>query len=269
MSLLFRSEFCAALAPGRIELTRLAYGLRRRVEAWRRADLSPAAGDADGWRFVLEGLSSMLQGDRSVRGRLKVVLSSHWVRFQVIPWNPEIDSPAEFAGYARACFERVYGELASAWEIRFDEAPTGRGRMACAIDRELLEGISRVTRESGCRLAGVQPYLMHAFNPLAMPLGRRNFLFVLAEPGRVTLAAGNRGGWASVRNCSVDVDEAGVRALVERELNLLGGSGQPEVIIHAPRIAAEQLEGIAALGWKLVPAGGTSDYAMAWGTGAP
>ncbi|MCB1916474.1 MAG: hypothetical protein KDG52_12260 [Rhodocyclaceae bacterium] len=269
MSLLFRSEFCAALAPGRIELTRLAYGLRRRLEAWRRADLSPAAGDADCWRFVLEGLASMLQGDRPVRGRLKVVLSSHWVRFQVIPWNPEIGSPAEFAGYARACFERVYGEAAANWEIRFDEARTGCGRMACAIDRELIDGIARVTREAGCRLSGVQPYLMHAFNPLALPLGRKRFLFVLAERGRVTIAAGDRGGWTAVRNCSVTVDEDGLRDLVERELKLLGGEAQPEVIIHAPRIAAEKLEAVEALGWTLVPAAGATDYAMAWGTGAP
>ena len=141
--------------------------------------------------------------------------------------------------------------------------------MACAIERELLDSIGRVTREAGCRLTGVQPYLMHAFNPLALPLGRRNFVFVLAEPGRVTLAAGDRGGWTSVRNCTATVDEGGLQALIERELELICGDGQPEVIVHAPRIVANDFACVDELGWKLVPAAGTNDYAMAWGTGAP
>ncbi len=263
---LFPSEYCAALAPGRIELTRCGYGLRRRVEAWRRADLSPAGKESDCWRFVLDAFAGLLGADIPPRSRLKVVLSSHWVRFLVLPWNPQIASPDELAAYARASFERAHDEAARRWEIRVDEARAGYGRMACAIDRELLLGVTTVAAEAGCRLVGVQPYLMHAFNPLASPLGRQRFLFVLAEPERVTLAAADRGGWTSVRNCPVAASEERLTGLIERELQLLGGEAPRTVLVHAPRIAAGQLEEIEAAGARIVLAGGTADYAMAWGT---
>ncbi len=263
---LIPSEFCAALAPGRIELTRRAYGLRHRVEAWRRADLSPAGGEGDCWRFVVDALASILEAEVPARSRLKVVLSSHWIRFLVLPGNPHIDTPDEFAGYARQCFERVHGDAAKDWEIRADPARAGHGRMACAIDRELLLGIAAVTREAGCRLIGVQPYLMHAFNPLASPLGRQRFLFVLAEPGRVTLAAADKGGWTSARNCPLAAGGESLQALVARELQLLGDEEPRSIIVHAPRIAADDLCEIEAAGARIVPAVGGADYAMAWGT---
>lgn len=267
MSPLLPTELCVALAPGRIEITRRAYGLRRRVEAWHRADLTPASGDNGGWRFVLDALAEMLGGERLVRGRLKVVLSSHWVNFQVVPWNAEIASPDEFALYVRACFERVHGEIVRDWEICYDESGPGQARVACAVDRELLDGIGRVARGAGCRLHGVQPYLMHAFNPLASPLGRRRFLFVLAEPGRVTLAAADRGHWTSVSNAPLPDGVEALHSVVGRELQLLGTDEPTEILLHAPRVDEIALDAEAA-GWRVVPTLGGRDYAMAWGTRA-
>ncbi|MCB1958342.1 MAG: hypothetical protein KDG55_21920 [Rhodocyclaceae bacterium] len=268
MSPLLPIEFCIAIAPGRIEITRRAYGLRRRVEAWRRADLTPSGGETSGWRFAVDALAEMVAREHAVRGRITVVLSSHWVRFQVIPWDGAIASPSEFELYARACFERVHGDVVADWELRVDPAAAGQGRMACAIDRELLHSLADVIGRSGSRLTGVQPYLMHAFNPLASLVGRKRFLFVLAEPGRATLAAADRGGWTSVTNCPVADEAPALQALVDRELQLMGDSAPTEVLIHAPRIAAQGLERPDHEGWQIVPAGGTSDYAMAWGTRA-
>ncbi len=266
MSPLFPTEFCIALAPGRIEITRRAYGLKRRIESWRRADLAPSGGESSGWRFAVDALAELLAGESSVRGRVQVVLSSHWVRFLVVPWNAGISTPVEFEHYARACFEQVHGEVVANWELRVDPAPAGQGRMACAVDRDLLGGLTELIEHSGSRLVGVQPYLMHAFNPIASLVGRRRFLFVLVEPGRATLAAADQGAWCSVSNTPMTEAAGTLPALIERELQLVGDEAPTEVLVHAPRIAAEGLARVEAAGWQLVPAGGGPDYAMAWGT---
>ncbi|MCB1886826.1 MAG: hypothetical protein KDH20_04400 [Rhodocyclaceae bacterium] len=266
MSPLFPTEFCVALAPGRIEITRRAYGLKRRIESWRRADLAPAGGETSGWRFAIDALAELLAGESSIRGRVQVVLSSHWVRFQVVPWNAGITTPAEFAEYARACFAQVHGEVTDGWETRVDPAAAGQGRMACAIDRELLANLAELIEGRGRRLIGVQPYLMHAFNPIASLVGRKRFLFVLVEPGRATLAAADRGAWCSVSNSPLAEGDDALAALIGRELQLIGDGAPTEVLVHAPRVASESLARVEAAGWQLIPAGGGADYAMAWGT---
>ena len=118
MSPLFASEYCAALAPGRIELTRRRGGLRRRTQAFHCANLETARDEGGSWSFALTALESLLKDDRPMRGRLRVVLSSHWVRYQLIPWNDALLTPDELAptshiwfSVARAAASRLQREM--------------------------------------------------------------------------------------------------------------------------------------------------------------
>ena len=266
MSPLFVSEFCAALAPGRIELTRRGAGFGRRTRPWRCANFEAARDEKDCWQFALIALQSLLLGEPPVRGRLRVVLSGHWVRYLLVPWNADIRSPDEFALYARACFERVHGQAAADWEIRADSAGAGLPRLACAVDKALLQGLDALARETACKLSGVQPYLTHAFNPLRSTPRRGNFLFVLAEPGRATLLSAERGRWRSVRNCAL-AGEA-LATIIEREHSLLDLGSGSETLIHATGFDAGLPSDCAERGWRLVGTGASADYSMALGTEA-
>lgn len=201
--------------------------------------------------LALDTLQRMLAEHGGRRARLKVLVSSHYSRFGLIPWSDQVTTPEELRGYAAACFEETYGKSADTWRLTLSPEPAGQARVAVALPEALLKQLWALAKGSGFRLTSIQPYLMTAFNRFHKRLGERSFLFVVAEPGRSTLLLAREGRWCAVRSLHIaDSDEA-LAALIARECRLhgIGDDAPVAVYLHAPgrNHDAPQVTGVEVL----------------------
>ncbi|WP_271409305.1 hypothetical protein [Pseudomonas sp. Q1-7] len=200
------------------------------------------------WSPALAALEGLLARREPGRARLRVLLGSHYARFCLVPWSDAIDSPAELQGYARLCFEDLYGAFDQGWSLRLSPEAAGRPRLAAALPEELLDRLRALARSAGLRLASVQPYLMAAFNRYRASLAD-DFLLLVAEPGRGSLLLARDGRWASVRSLALDDSDAALNDLVAREGALQGleQDTPPALFLHAPGRAGQITSDVARL----------------------
>ena len=166
------------LAPGRLVVARRKAGLRRSIT---REVLSSADPVSD-----LERLAGKAQAS--------VVLSSHYVRFAVLPWSNALRKANDWLELARHTFREIHGSAVDSWRVRVSSEVRGRARVACAADAALIERLERLPG-----LAGVQPYFAIVFNARARRLADATTWFVLQEDGRLTLGFVDKGEWRLLR----------------------------------------------------------------------
>jgi len=229
-----RDRYTAGFCPDRVVFARRKRGLGRVVDLKHIEPCPPEEPGAPAWLEPLNALERVLKRADVRSGTLTVVLSNHFVRYLLIPWNDEIASREEFDNYARACFENVFGPGAQSWEVRVAPGKAGTPRLGCAIDRELLGALRHTAGTSALKLISIQPYLMAAYNRLSWHFARGDFVFLLVEQGRACLLSALGERWQSVRSAAVADAESAV-ALLEREMQLLdAGTAPPQVFVHAP-----------------------------------
>lgn len=231
---LWRDKYCVALCPDQLVAIRCGKGLRSAVDFKFSETLAPIPGEP-AWAAAAEALSRFLSTAEAGAGNLGIVLSNHFVRYMLVPWSARIASVEEFRNYAAAAFEEVYGETAAAWEVCFSPDRAGLPRLAAAVDRALLESVRAAAGRSRLRLKSVQPYLMAAYNRLALPRPERDFVFMLVEAGRVCILTAEGKTWRQVSAVTAPADPAGLVALLEREIRLAGLQAETAlpVFIHA------------------------------------
>ncbi|MCO6056673.1 hypothetical protein NG726_08285 [Pseudomonas sp. MOB-449] len=242
MSLSWPEAYTAVLGPRSVGLYRC------RDRQWLGSlDFDRVGGLA--WPGAMAALESLLAGGKARRATLRVVLSSHYTRFCLVPWSEAINSPEELAGYARLCFEEIYGALGEGWSLRLSPEAAGRSRLAAALPEELLVQLRALARAGGLRLASVQPYLMAAFNHYRATLAVDDFLFLVAEPERASLLLARGGHWVAVRSVALDDSESALNDLIAREGELRGleQDAPAALYLHAPGRTGQPALGIARL----------------------
>jgi hypothetical protein len=158
--------------------------------------LELAAGD--GWRPALDALPEVLKAHRGREAAL--VLADQFVRYALLPHNDAVKSAEQWLALARHRFGALHGAAAAEWDVKVTEtAPLGP-RLACAVDRELVEGLASIFVPSQVRLVSVQPFLVAAFNRIRQTVGNGSCWIVVEEPGRLTLALIRRGAWVAIRS---------------------------------------------------------------------
>jgi hypothetical protein len=96
-------------------------------------------------------------------------------------------------------------------------------RLACAVDRTLINQLAEIFVQAGIRLASVQPFLVHAYNRIRKSVGNGSCWIVVEEPGRLTLALIQRGMWVAIRGRRADKGWRNVLPeILERESAFLG-----------------------------------------------
>lgn len=245
-----RDHYVAVLAPGYVTLVRRRRGLHGECDL--KADQPVATVDGGPLAASLaaaDALAVLLDRPEVGHGDLSIVLSNHFVRYQIVPWSDAVGTPDELIALARIGFEQVYGSEAAQWQIEVAPEAAGKPRLAAAVSLALIDRLRTVAATSRLRLRAVQPYLVAAFNRLAEPRRRQDVLFVLAEPARACLLIAVGGQWRGVRvSASEDTPEA-LAALIERECQLLGLSDEttPEILVHAPQRARMPLPTIGGV----------------------
>ena len=157
---------------------------------------------ADDWRGAIEALPQILKAHKSRDA--SVVLADQFVRYALLPWNPAAKTAEQWLALARHRFSALHGATAAEWDVKVTEtAPTGP-RLACAVDRELVQQLAVRFAAAGVNLLSVQPFLVAAFNRLRSGIlskvGSGSCWIVVEEPGRLTLALIQRGAWVAIRS---------------------------------------------------------------------
>jgi hypothetical protein len=180
---------------------------------------------ADDWRAALEALPGILKAHKSRDA--SVVLADQFVRYALLPHSEAVKSREQWLSLARHRFGALHGAAAAAWDVKVTEtAPLGP-RLACAVDRELVEGIASAFVGANVHLVSVQPFLVAAFNRMRSGIlrsaGNANCWIVVEEPGRLTLALIQRGAWVAIRSRRSDERwRLVLPEILERESAFLG-----------------------------------------------
>jgi hypothetical protein len=175
----------------------------------------------DDWRGALGALPAILQSHRGSEASL--VLADQFARYALLQHNDAVKTSEQWLALARHRFGALHGAVAADWEVKVTQtAPLG-ARLACAVDRELIEQLAITFGTGGVKLVSVQPFLVAAFNRIRKTVGNGSCWIVVEEPGRLTLALLQRGAWVAIRSRRSDERwRVVLPEILERESAFLG-----------------------------------------------
>jgi hypothetical protein len=153
---------------------------------------------SDHWRGALDALPEILKSHKNSDAR--VVLADQFARYALLPWNQAVKSPEQWLALARHRFGALHGAIAAEWDVKVTETTPLGARLACAVDRELIERLASSFVAAGMNLISIQPFLVGAFNRIRQTVGNASCWIVVEEPGRLTLALIQRGAWVAIRS---------------------------------------------------------------------
>jgi len=170
---------------------------------------------------------------------MHLVLSNHFVRYMLLPWESVVACRGDTLALARAQFQLVFGDAASAWHIAA-EAPRFRAScLAAAVDGRLLSTANEMAAAAGWQIASVRPHLLSALRRWRAATRKRtekeSGWFAVFEPGRLSVLGSTRGSGVSLHNIRLHAPEALLPTLqqcvmADRLKALRDGS----VFLHAP-----------------------------------
>ncbi len=234
MSLLSRDRLRIGLAPDRLVLVGYRRGLRLRIV--RREIIPVPPHDPPHWQAAVEALPAARAHAGRGKPEATVILSNHFVRYALLPWNAALKTDAEWIALARHRLEAAHGPAVGSWALQICETASRGARVASATDGALLDALATRLAEGGARLVSVQPYLMSVFNRIRAKIGNESCWLVIAEPGRMILALIEDGAWRALRSRRVgDSWQAALPDLLERESAVLALE-RPclRAVVHTP-----------------------------------
>ena len=250
MSRLSRDRLLVSLAPGTVAIARVAGGLRPRIVFKQAIDCDPAFG-AEPWQGAAATLANVIEAVRDERMDVTAVLSNHFARYAVVPFDKAISSPDEELALARFHFTKIYGERARNWDVRIGNGRNGAPRLASAVDTALIEAVRACfPQKQKARLVSVQPYLMSAFNLWRGAIAKDDAWLLLVEPKRACLALVAGGAWSTVQslNGEFSAPEDWARLLDRQQLRTETESASRTVLVHAPE--SRKTLSVEEGGWK-------------------
>lgn len=193
------------LAVQRVVVARPAGLWPGRPPACDAIDCAPGP-QSEPWRPAVDALARWLAEKGGPRPTLHVVLTGRFVRWQLLPWRPELTRPHELAAYAALRFRDTFGKAADDWQVLHSPQPPGRAVPACAVDAALMAALRGTCESAGARLAAVTPYFAAAFDRWRGVLSKKSVWFGLVEPDCVSLGLLRDGTWIGLRTQRADAD---------------------------------------------------------------
>lgn len=248
---------------------------RRTGDAVEVIDLSPAAASTPAWQPAVDALRDWLARAGQKPADLNVRLSTHLVRWQLLPWQDPLSRPQERQAYARLRLRATFGAVADGWRVVGAPAAPGQAWLACAVDEALIAALQALQTPGGVRLRSVAPYFATAYDHWRGQLGRGSAWFGAVEPGGLTLGLLQQGRWCGLRTLRLPGSPdagwlaqlpalqaqiavgAGLSGPPEAPLHLAACTTQPApdrdlgVVWHAPAGAAAAAGGLARMAWGI------------------
>ncbi len=194
--------------------------------------LAGAGADEPLWRPAMARLAGWLREESLPRARLHIHLSSRFVRWQLLEWQPQLTQPQELEAYVRLRFRATFGAAADGWRVMHAEPMPGRAVPACAIDEALVAELQALRSIGDARVVRIAPYFSAAFDRWCARLGRQTAWFGAAEPGSFTLGLLHKGAWRGLRSMrhpdAADGGWRGVLPAMQAQIALASGLALPQ-----------------------------------------
>ena len=223
MSLLSPETLSVFIAPTELVAVRWrgTFGMRPQIVEKRIAQVDVKSGNS--WEAAAQTFAGLLREFSSCR-RVRVVLSSHFTQYQLLPWRDDLNDFDEELAVARLAFTQTYGEAAAHWDVRLSDEAPGLARVAAAVDADLLTALQQAAKASKARLDSIEPSLTATVNHWHSLFDRAHTAWlVVHEEGRICVALIEQGRWRWVRNLRTGVDWAeSLPTLLDNELLLAG-----------------------------------------------
>ena len=178
--------------------------------------------EADGgWESPLKILPELIKPHS---GEASIVLADQFVRYVLLPWNETLKTHEQWQALAKHRFAGLHGAARAAeWKVEVSETAPAGARLACAVDRSLVENLASLFTANGLKLVSVQPFLVAAYNRIRATVGNGSCWVVVEERGRLTLVLIRRGAWLAIRSRRSDERwRIVLPEILERESAFLG-----------------------------------------------
>lgn len=241
------------LRPAEVQVARRrAFGSQRGVVARVYAVSSGEGGQVQAgepWRASVDRLAAAL-AEPGITGSLHVVVSDHFLRYALIPWNENLVADNERLAFARITFGEIYGGMAGDWAVALDQQPAGQPSLAGAIDRTLQLALAQLAARRGVRLRALRGTLAERINRHRRALLPASFCLASLEPGRVTLAFRKESSWFAVRTRRMEASAPETfGSVLKQEAAAVGASDGGSLFLVADE--PEMLPSFTSPGWSV------------------
>lgn len=209
-------------------------GLRAQVVHKRLCQVAALPGAA--WAGAATAFADLLKEFATCQ-QVRVVLSSHFTAYQLLPWRDDLDDAQEEQAFAQLAFAQTYGEVAATWQVRLSDASPGQPKVAVGVDSALLTALVKGAEACKTRLVSIQPYFVAAVNHWRKQLAHSGTSWVvLHEDGRLCIGLVEAGHWQWLRSVRIDSDWLqGLPDLLDHEMLLAGRENlAKKVLIYSP-----------------------------------
>ena len=200
MSLLWADQLSVLMCPDRLLVAHRPRGLRAGSMTTTVVPVPASSEGAASWESAATKLEAILAATPQWRGAaLRIILSNHFVRYALVPWNDHLGDEQEYQLFARHHFALTHGPAAKSWAIRLSLDKPGECHVASALDQALMDRLTLVAEASHLKLACVEPLLMAAFNRWRQDFREAAQWFVTVEDGMLCGVLVGRDRWIALR----------------------------------------------------------------------
>ena len=221
---LWRKELRVVLCPDKVIVVAMTSGLRRKLVS--QAILPVISDNTADWHPAIDTLDRWLAENDQGKAEVRILLSSCFVRFAMIPFSENVNNYAERLTVAGLLFESVYGESAKQWKLTLDKEEYDEPCLAAAIDVELLDALNQTISSRQLKTLSLLPYVASAFSAFNKQIRVDDGLFVVLDHGQAVLFVIKEGKVVGVRKTLLGTNygERDVVSLLQREM-LISGLG--------------------------------------------
>ena len=229
---LWSDKLQIVLTPERVTITRQNGSFKpREIVSNTMPCTAPEQGEHD-WQPALRALQALLKQKGISNTSATVLLSNHFVRYQLISAQPDLSGYDEEQAFVGFSFAEIYGDEVSRWQLRWDSGLQLSPQVASAIDNTLIEQIESMLVVAGIKLNSLQPYLMAAFNYVRNLIDTSPHWFVLVEPGNACAGFMHGGNWQLLHSSRLGADWAtDLPRVLGREFQMVGPIGERSQMI--------------------------------------
>ncbi len=211
------------LAPERVTIVRHSKGFGAREIESKSSTCAAVEHGEPLWQPALQTLKQLLAANKFGAANATVLLSNHFVRYQLIKPQLDLTSAEEEQAFVRFSFSEIYGDEANRWALRWGAGLDITPQVASAIDQALLDQMEEILLAAGIKLRSVQPYLMTAFNHVRNFIDVKPHWFVLVEPGSAAVSFMHNGEWQLLHSTRLGADWAAeLPRVLGREFQMAG-----------------------------------------------
>ncbi len=229
---LWSDKLQIVLAPERVTITRQNGGFRASAMTSKTMPCTAPEQGESAWQPAICVLQELLKKTDVTNANADMMLSNHFVRYQLISAQPELTSQEEEQAFVRFSFAEVYGDEVNHWQLRWGSGLQMAPQVASAIDNALIEQIDAILAAAGVKVNSLQPYLMSAFNYVRHFVDNKPHWFVLVEPGSACVGFMHSGDWQLLHSSRLGADWAtDLPRVLGREFQMAGPLGERSQMI--------------------------------------